>query len=60
MKIIMESEYCTNTLESEGDKDIHDLMDMVRQSLLAMSYHPESVRRGFEGIVDEYEQSDEN
>jgi hypothetical protein len=44
------------TVESDVDgQDIHEMMQFISQLLLASGYHPNAVRDGFMGKVEEYD-----
>ena len=54
MKLTLTNEYYTVSIKSkESDESIHDLMEIFKQGALALGYQPESVNRGFEGMVEE-------
>jgi hypothetical protein len=50
------NKYGNVTIKDEiDDLDIYDMWDMFKRALLAMTYHPDSIKDLVESLCEEYE-----
>lgn len=59
MKITIEHESLVSTIEDKEIVGIEDTMNLIKQSLLAIGFHPETVKNGFEYILEDYGEKNE-
>ena len=54
MRITLKNEYYTVTIKDKrAEHDVHEMMQLFKQGALALGYQPETVQRGFKGMVEE-------
>ena len=54
MKIRIETKYGNYEIEQfSDDQDIYEMMEVWKQMLMALGYHPKSIKNGFNEIADE-------
>lgn len=58
MILTIEHESITVSINDDKVVTIDEAMELVKSALLAVGFHPDSVKSGFESMVEQYETDD--